>query len=297
MLLIDGNHDNRKNSEYTAIATNDFNQDFLHKYMSNQFLLRVTGNNIETYQQQNLVIASSMVLDIVVIRTTVTDIDGNIYNTIKIGNQWWMAENLRVTHYCNGDVIPNVTGNNSEWGNLSTGAYCNYDNNEAIVATYGRLYNWYAVNDSRNIAPAGWHVASDAEWKQLERYLGMTQSEADSWGYRGTDEGGKLKEAGTTHWCDPNKGASNESGFSALPGGWRSFTTGGDIAMGGIAFFWCSTEYDTELHSGYAWCRSLSCTTSNVYRDHCGKHCGLSIRCLRDKVGPEEILGSGDTPL
>ena len=149
---------------------------------------------------------------------TVTDIDGNTYQTVKIGDQWWMAENLKVTCYRNGDAIPNIT-DGTTWASLSTGAYCEYNNDINNVATYGRLYNWYAVTDSRNIAPAGWHVPSDAEWKQLEMYLGMSQSEADATGWRGTDEGGKLKEVGTMHWNSPNTGATNESGFTALPGG------------------------------------------------------------------------------
>ena len=110
------------------------------------------------------------------------------------------------------------------------------------VATYGRLYNWYAVADSRNIAPTGWHVPSDAEWKQLEMYLGMSQSEADGLAVRGTTEGGKMKEAGTTHWLNPNTGATNESGFSGLPGGYRGYN-GSYYGIGGIADFWSSTEY------------------------------------------------------
>ena len=152
---------------------------------------------------------------------TVTDIDGNTYKTVKIGNQIWMAENLKVTHYRNGDIIPNVT-NNFEWAYLSTGAWCVHDNDGSYANTYGYLYNWYAVNDIRNIAPEGWHVPTDEEWKELEMYLGMSQTEADDTGYRGTNEGGKLKEAGTTHWETPNTGATNETGFSALPGGCRS---------------------------------------------------------------------------
>ncbi|MEJ2629601.1 MAG: fibrobacter succinogenes major paralogous domain-containing protein, partial [bacterium] len=107
---------------------------------------------------------------------TVTDIDGNTYQTVKIGDQWWMAENLKVTHYRNNDEIPNVTYW-GDWHDLSTGAYCDYNNNEGNVSTCGHLYNWYAVNDSRNIAPEGWHVPTDEEWKELEMYLGMSRSE------------------------------------------------------------------------------------------------------------------------
>jgi len=211
---------------------------------------------------------------------TVTDIDGNTYQTIQLGTQCWMLENLKVTHYRNGDPIPHVT-DNTEWSNLTTGAYCNYDNNEDNVNTYGRLYNWYAVDDSRNIGPEGWHVPTDAEWKQLEMYLGMSQSEADEIGLRGTDEGGKLKEAGTAHWDSPNTGATNESGFSALPGGNHFGDYQGFGAMGYYAGFWSSTECDSP-NTNYAWYRGLHFDHSEVGRYHGYKRRGFSIRCVRD---------------
>ena len=110
---------------------------------------------------------------------TLTDIDGNIYRTIKIGNQWWLAENLKVTHYRNGDGIT-YAPDASAWANLTVGGYSAYDNSPNNAATYGMLYNWYAVNDPRGLAPAGWHVPSDAEWKQKEMYLGMSQAEVES---------------------------------------------------------------------------------------------------------------------
>jgi uncharacterized protein (TIGR02145 family) len=207
---------------------------------------------------------------------TVTDYDGNTYFTVKIGDQCWMAQNLKVTHYRNGDPIPNVTDAGT-WSGLATGAYCNYNDDEGNVAVYGKLYNWYAVDDSRNIAPAGWHVPTDAEWKQLEMYLGMSQAEADQTGWRGTDEGGKLKEADTTHWQSPNTGATNESGFSALPGGDRG-TNGSFYDMGYNAYFWSSTESS----SSYAWSRGLSCYNSQVGRDYNDKRYGFSVRCVRD---------------
>jgi uncharacterized protein (TIGR02145 family) len=207
---------------------------------------------------------------------TVTDYDGNVYQTVLIGDQCWMMENLKVTHYRNGDPIPHVT-DGATWSELSTGAYCNYDNDPANVATYGRLYNWYAVDDSRNIAPEGWHVPSDDEWKQLEMYLGMSQAEADDVGWRGTDEGGKLKEAGTTHWYPPNEGATNESGFTALPGGYRSLK-GNFFDMGYGAYFWSSTE-DSSF---YAWRRYLYYNYSQVSRYNYGKQFGFSVRCVRD---------------
>ena len=207
---------------------------------------------------------------------TVTDIDGNVYQTVQIGDQLWMAENLKVTHYRNGDEILNVT-DAAEWQNLTAGAYCNYGNDDSNADTYGSLYNWYAVNDSRNIAPAGWHVPSDDEWKTLEMYLGMSQSEADGTGRRGTDEGGKMKETGTTHWYSPNTGATNESGFSALPGGYRYYY-GYFGGMGYYAGFWSSTEYDSD----YAWSWSLDYGNSDVYRYSLYKQGGFSVRCIRD---------------
>lgn len=205
----------------------------------------------------------------------VTDIDGNTYQTVKIGDQWWMAENLKVTQYRNGDPIPNVT-DGTEWSNLTTGAYSNYNNDANNAATYGSLYNWYAVNDSRNIAPEGWHMPSDDEWKEMEMFLGMSQSDADDTGWRGTDEGGKLKETGTAHWKSPNTGATNESGFSALPGGCRSH--GGTFYSLGLAYFWSSTEY----YSAAAWSRYLHFNSSGVYRLSNLKRYGFSVRCVRD---------------
>jgi len=207
---------------------------------------------------------------------SMTDIDGNVYQTIKIGDQWWMMENLKVTHYRNGDPIPHVTSGYT-WSGLTTGAYCEYNNDPGNVATYGRLYNWYAVDDSRNIAPEGWHVPSDAEWKQLEMYLGMSQAEADAIGWRGTDEGGKLKEAGTTHWNSPNTGATNKSGFTALPGGYRG-DYGNYGSMSFNATFWFSSEYNASN----AWGRLLIYSTSQVPRFSYDKHYGFSFRCVRD---------------
>jgi uncharacterized protein (TIGR02145 family) len=197
---------------------------------------------------------------------TVVDIDGNVYQTITIGTQVWMAENLKVTRYRNGDSIPNVT-DATAWSNLSTGAYCNYNNDVNNVAVYGRLYNWYAVDTSLNIAPAGWHVPTDAEWDTLVSYLG---------GY--TVAGGKMKETDTTHWPSPNTGATNESGFTALPGGYR-YGDGSYSIMGHNANFWSSTEYYTMY---YAWARSLSYDNSGVYRYYDDLRHGVSVRCVRD---------------
>ncbi|MFC1725743.1 FISUMP domain-containing protein [candidate division KSB1 bacterium] len=206
----------------------------------------------------------------------VTDIDGNVYNTIKIGSQWWMVENLKVTRYSNGDSIEHVT-NDAEWAGLSSGAYCSYDNNTSNSDIYGFLYNWYAVNDSRRIAPEGWHVPTDDDWKELEMYLGISQSEADSTGWHGTDEGGKLK-ADTTLWNSPNEGATNETGFSAIPGGFRAQGDGVCHYIGSYAHFWSATEYS----SIYAWYRHLDYSFSGICRDKYDKKHGFSVRCIKD---------------
>ena len=196
---------------------------------------------------------------------TITDVDGNTYQTVKIGDQWWMAENLKVTHYRNGDPIQNVTVD-TEWVNLTTGAYCNYDNDADNSTTYGSLYNWYAVDDSRNISPEGWHVPSDAEWQTLVDYLGGDVVAS-----------GKMKETGTTHWTSPNTGATNESGFSALPGGCRH-GDGTYGTVGNYVAFWSSTKYG----SYGAWTRSLSYNNFGVYRSNYSRQSGLSVRCVRD---------------
>lgn len=227
----------------------------------------------------NLADIDSLIIDISEDTTgTVTDIDNNVYKTIKIGDQWWMAENLRVTHYRNGESIPNVT-DSLTWAmwTLSTDAYCNYDNDTSYVGPYGRLYNCNAVIDSRNIGPEGWHVPTDEEWKQLEMYLGMSQSQVDSTGYRGTDEGGKLKEVGSTHWNSPNNGATNSSSFTALPGGFRNGHTGRFYSIGNYGFWWSATESGTR-----AWYRYLHYDHSDVHRNDNYKRYGYSVRLVRD---------------
>jgi len=210
---------------------------------------------------------------------SVTDIDGNTYQTVIIGNQWWMAENLKVTRYRNGDKIPIVT-DNVTWAGLSTGAYCNYDNDELHIETYGRLYNWYAVDDNRNIAPLGWHVPTDEEWKQLEMYLGMNQSDADNTHWRGTEEGGKLKEDGTTHWLSPNIGATNESGFTALPGGIRG-NFGYFYSIGSYAGFWSSTK-NSSTTSTYRYLDSDQSKIGRWISNYVYNQDGFSIRCVKD---------------
>jgi uncharacterized protein (TIGR02145 family) len=206
---------------------------------------------------------------------TVTDIDGNVYQTVKIGDQWWMAENLKVTSYQNGDSIAPVT-DSTEWIGLTSGAWCVYDNQDSNKVIYGLMYNWYAVDDSRSIAPEGWHVPTDGEWQILVDYLG-----GDSLA------GGKIRSTGTIEggdglWTSPNadEGATNESGFSALPGGYRTSDLGTFNSVGRMAFFWSSTE----SHISHAFLRYLRASGSYVFSYYFHKRSGFSVRCVRDSV-------------
>ena len=215
---------------------------------------------------------------------TVTDYDGNVYNTVKIGNQWWLVENLRVTHYNDGTEIPLIL-NYSNWAFANNGAYCYYDNNADNIAVYGLLYNFHAVDDSRGLAPEGWHVPSSDEWIEMEMHLGMTQEQADLTLWRGTDEGGKLKEAGTTHWTPTNNGATNETGFTALPGGYRNVS---DYAMyndfraiGIFTSFWTSTGL-TASNNINALVRSLTNAETRISKVGYPRTNGLSVRCVKD---------------
>jgi uncharacterized protein (TIGR02145 family) len=206
---------------------------------------------------------------------TVTDIDGNVYQTVQIGNQIWMAENLKVTHYRNGDPIPNVT---DSWAGLTTGAYSYYFNDSNNSEIYGMLYNWYAVDDSRKLAPEGWHVATDEEIMELEMYLGMDESVANSVGWRGTNEGSKLA-GGYDLWNNGNLIDDSEfgnSGFNLLPGGYR----GSDwyYYLGYHGTFWSSIE----VTSSSAWSRRVRYERKDVQRFDYGKSFGFSVRCVKD---------------
>ena len=195
--------------------------------------------------------------------TTVTDIDGNVYQTVTIGGQVWMAENLKVTHYNNGDSIENVT-DSLTWHNLEIGGYSYYNNDSASAQTYGCLYNWYAVSDERGVAPNGWHVPDGKELSNLIDYLG------------GRDiAGGKMKEAGVSHWSAPNEGATNESGFSALPAGIRPHAF---LHIGSLGVFWTGSTCGED----HAWTRYLSFDTSGVLTVGYPKFMGCSVRCIKD---------------
>jgi uncharacterized protein (TIGR02145 family) len=199
----------------------------------------------------------------------IKDIEGNLYKTITIGTQQWMAENLKVSKYSDGTTIPNIT-DTTQWQNNTTGAWSYYSNDAANNAKYGKLYNWYAVsktsNGNKNVCPTGWHVPTDPEWTVLTDYLGG-QSVA----------GGKMKEVDTTSWDSPNTDATNTSLFTGLPGGYR----GTDVSYYAIGYYgnwWSSTEDSTYS----AWYRILYYTNGSAGRDGNGKGYGLSVRCLRD---------------
>ncbi len=195
---------------------------------------------------------------------SVTDIDGNAYRTVRIGSQEWMNENLKTTRYNDGQPIPNITGD-SEWHNLSTPAYCWYNNDVSNGVHYGALYNWSAVNTGR-LAPSGWHVPSRDEWNTLINYLG------------GQDiAGGKLKDTGDAFWLNPNAGATNETGFSARGAGIRDTTF---MMIRETTYIWSSTSdpaynaqaFQVHLYWGAPW--------ANLYSMQ--KYSGFSVRCVRD---------------
>ncbi len=201
----------------------------------------------------------------VITTSTVTDVEGNIYYTVTIGTQVWMKENLKTTKYRNGDLIGTTTPATLDITSESTPKYqWAYDGNESNVATYGRLYTGYAMTDTRNVCPTGWHVPAESDWTTLTSYLGGISV-----------AGGKLKETGTTHWLYPNTGATNESGFGALPGGHRNID-GTYAEIGSYGTWWSPTEgvqafllvigFDGIVFSGYY-----------------NKHNGYSVRCLKDQ--------------
>jgi uncharacterized protein (TIGR02145 family) len=198
---------------------------------------------------------------------TMTDQEGNVYKTVTIGTQTWMAENLRTTIYNDGTFLTNVA-DDDEWEDLTTGAYCNYDNATGTdtIATYGRLYNWYAVNTGK-LTPVGWHVPTDAEWTTLSTYLGGESVAGDL-----------LKETTTKHWSDSNIEATNETGFTALPGGYRS-ENGNFYYIGYFGSWWSSTEYLT----GKPYFRAVYFDDGEVIRSFSrNMKLGVSIRCVMD---------------
>ncbi len=218
----------------------------------------------------------------------IIDVDHNIYYPVKIGDQTWMSDNLKATRYSDGSTIPRVE-ERLAWFDFSlyTRAYCWYENYGAIGATYGALYTWpaamniYSESDIKpgrvqGVCPDGWHLPSDSEWKQLEMFLGMSQSDADGENWRGEKEGGKLKHEGIQYWTSPNTGSTNENGFSTLPAGWRD-GAGYFRNLGTSARFWSSSK-----RADYAWIRQLDYNSSRIFRGTTGLYEGISVRCIKD---------------
>lgn len=198
---------------------------------------------------------------------TVTDIDGNVYPTIGIGSQIWMASNLKVTHFRNGEEVPEVS-DYSGWNSMVSAARCSYNNDMSVSSVYGYMYNWYAVKDTRLLAPEGWHVPSDDEWDVLKNWIG------------GEDSAGvKLKEAGFDHWTYPNTGASNETGFTALPGGWR-LNLGYFYDLNTRGYWWASTNEYLPSSMAHATCLYNDSLKSDGLAVI--KQFGLSVRCVKD---------------
>lgn len=203
-------------------------------------------------------------------KDTVTDVSKNPYYTVTIGTQVWMAENLKVTKFRNGDLIPNVT-DSAEWSNLTTPAFCWYNNDEGTYGdTYGALYNWYTVKTG-DLCPEGWHMPTDEEWTTLTAFLGGESI-----------AGGKLKETGTAHWYSPNSGATNETSFNARPGGYRYRDRDGKFASIGYSGLWWSTK---EYSETYAWGRNMVFDRTVVNRGIITKKSGISVRCIKDSSG------------
>jgi len=218
----------------------------------------------------------------------VIDIDGNTYGTVQIGEQIWMAENLKVPRYADGTSIPKVEDQQT-WFHFTriSKAYCDYNNVLSNGYLYGALYTWPAAvrgilgtgldpGDIQGICPDGWHIPSDSEWKQLELFLGMSQDEVDREEWRGVDQGGKLKQEGIQLWESPNTGSTDELGFKALPGGYRH-GSGEFMGLGNTARFWSSSE------NGYGWFRGLDYDNASVNRDYSGVYRGYSVRCVKDQ--------------
>jgi len=187
---------------------------------------------------------------------------------VSIGTQIWMKTNLDVSTYRNGDPIPEVE-DSAAWAELTTGAWCYYRKKSENGKIYGKLYNWYAVNDSRGLAPEGWHIPGKDEWTKLSDFLGGD-----------TVAGGKMKETGTTYWREPNAEATNTSGFTGLPGGYRGGRDGGSmfILKSETGAWWSSTEDSAEE----AWLQFLSCKTGILKRNNKNKQFGFSVRCVKD---------------
>ncbi len=253
-------------------ASSTFNIVAINQDLTQRFLLKANADTVDILGvldlQNNLIVSGDINIGGTI--NIISDIDGNTYSTVKIGTQVWIAGNLKTTKYNDGTAIPLVPDSTS-WVTFSTPGYCWYNNDATTYkTTYGALYNWYVVdaasNGGKNVCPINWHVPTDTEWTTLTTYLGG-ESVA----------GGKLKETGTTHWQSPNEGATNEIGFTALPGGGRH-GNGIFYSIGELGVWWSSTEYDISN----AWDIAVINNSTLISSLALDKKNGYSVRCLKD---------------
>ena len=238
---------------FVLLVTTSKSQEYIYIYQKGKIITTIATDEIDS-----IIFYPAPGID------TMTDIEGNVYNTVIIGNQIWMKENLKTARYNDGTEIPLVS-DKTDWDNLTTAGYCWYENSDSVGTTYGALYNWYSVNTGK-LCPTGWHVPLDEEWTILTSFLG------------GEDiAGGKLKESGTNHWEYQTTGATNESGFTALPGGYRNYTGTFDNVVN-FGYWWSATESD----AANAWNRYMFYLYPNVYRYSRRKEIGYSVRCVKD---------------
>ncbi len=205
--------------------------------------------------------------------TKLADIEGNLYSIVYIGDQVWMAENLRSTKFNNNTPIPNIT-DNTEWLNLTGAAYCWYNNDIQYKPTFGALYSWYTI-EAGSLCPTGWHVPSDDEYGTLEVFLGLNPDSVKVWGWRGTNQGIQIKS--TTGWEDGGNG-TNSSGFTGLPGGYRYAAQGAFYSLGTLTYWWSSSE----LNANESWYRLIKNVNNDIYRATTSKKGGKYIRCVKD---------------
>jgi uncharacterized protein (TIGR02145 family) len=261
---VNGNVDNETDNVNVSINRDGLTENLIEETI----LVRTTFLNYESADTIDIIVKvhSPLIFNPDLTYGTVTDVDGNIYKTIDIGTQTWMAENLKTTHFNNSNAIPEVTSN-SAWGNLKTPGFCWYDNDSSTYRyAYGALYNWYAAK-ADNICPTGWHVPTQDEWDALVTFIGGK-----------TGGGIKLKETGPAHWKATGE-ATNEFGFTAIPGGYRQYY-GTFLWIGNDASWWSSTESDANQ----AWNYSISreAIVDNIWVGPMQKVFGYSIRCIKD---------------
>lgn len=204
----------------------------------------------------------------------IKDVDGNIYKTIQIGSQTWMAENLKTTKYQNGAPVAYIK-DAKKWNKDTSGGWCYYNNDPSLNISYGKLYNWFVVENEKNICPTGWHIPSDEDWNTLIGYLDYDFL-PDAIESQSSVAGDQLKSTGNTFWKYSNEG-TNTSGFSAIPGAYRT-SDGGFTVFNKEGYWWSSTP----AYTNFAWYRSLHNKSSSVYRNYLNKTAGFSIRCVKD---------------